>query len=1730
MSSEAGQGFYEIGEVLHRGSVHTLVRAIDRRDGARVVLKCLEIEPHGATEELRLRREYELLRSLAIPGVVEAKALIELDGQLRLVLVDAGGTNLTEVLQERGRPPLLGCVDLALQLAEAVGQIHAAGVIHKDLKPRNILVDAAGRVQIIDFGIAARVTREVPTIHGLTGVQGTLAYISPEQTGRTRRGVDHRSDLYSLGATLYELLLGRPPFTARDPAELIHAHIARLPPDPRALDPSLPPALAAMLLRLLAKAPEDRYRSAFGLAHDLRRLRAAIEAGEAAPSFPLGEHDPPLLFQIPERTYGREVEALALEAAVARVRGGAAELVLVRGAAGAGKSSLVRALRPAGVEGRLLYAAGRYDPHRGDAPYSAICEAFDGLLRGLVVEGPESVARWRHTLERALGASAAAIVPLIPQLGVLLGVEVEAPSEGLTPEAARSRLHRAIYTVVRALARPGAPLVLHLDDLPAADVASLDLLVALLGEVGGEGFCCVGTARLADDDGEALTETLRWIAPWCRITTIELGPLPASAIAAMIADTLALPAEEVAPLAAVIADKTLGSPFFAAELLRALHVAGAVRFDPARGRWSYDLAAAAAYPVTDNVVDLLLDRLGALPAAGLTALQRAACVGDEFRPLDLEIDDRLDPAALADGLATATAAGLVEGLGDGFRFAHDRVRETVYATLDPGERPAIHRALARRWRARGGDAEIADDALFALADQTIRGARAIEDPEERHEAGALALRAAERARDSGAFAAAGRLCQHGLEFLSEEAWSKHHVLAYRTLRLACECEFVAGELVRAEAMMRELLRRCASDEERAEALVTRMALHFARNELADVTRVAAEAARLLGEDLPRVGTTRGMILAVVRAQRAIGRRTPGSLVHLPPIRTQRERLLFRAISAATGAAVQTDLRLLTTLAAKAITLAIRDGLDASIAPAFVIHGIAAGAPRRDYALMDAFGRAALEVSQRFPDVGTAAMVRFLYSGMVQSMSHPYRACVAELREGHRVAHEGGYDGVAALCRMGLLTNALHGGLSLEEMRGEAAAALPALERAKMGGMIWVPRVDRGYILALVGESRGLGELSYDGFDEAEVVAKLGGEVAPSTYYHYLNRSMIANLILGRVDVACRRIREADPGIGDALRLFAVFFEYRGHRAIALAAAAGRPGWVERQRLAWELRRTLDQLDAPARSCPANFSALQALVAAELARVTESAEAPAAYERAIHLAREHNTPYREALASERAARYYLERGAGEAGRAYIQRARRAYQRWGARAKVALLDQEFAPRSPRPFVAPATSISDVSITLTAESLGSSSGASTSSSGGGHVVDIASVVKAAQAFAAEVDLKSLAGALMRIVVENAGAERGVLLLSEGGGLVAVAEYSTRTDQVVDLGGAPLDAFDGAPLVLVDRALRGGRAIATDDAATDPSSADDPYVRRRRLRSALAAPLVVQGRAVGLIYLENNLAAGVFTEQRLEVLQILAVQAAIAVEHAGYFRRLDAARQAAEAASVAKSHFLANMSHELRTPLNAILGYTELVQEDVEAEGLESISADLARIKEAGDHLLAIIGDILDLTKIESGTLEIITEPIVVEALLDEVVGLTAVDLGRADNRLVREQAPGLGVIVSDPMKVRQILVNLLGNAAKFTERGVVTLRAVREDDRLRVEIEDTGIGMDEALLARIFEPFTQADPTSTRRYGGVGLGLTICKRLCEQLAGDLEVRSTLGQGSIFRVTLPVRPPAGR
>lgn len=833
---------YSVSDVIHAGGVSTVYRAVRQSDGERVILKWLSASNPTLGDLARYRLAYDTMRGLQIPGVSEVLALEDHDRRPLLVSRDIGGITLAEWLS-RGPLPLRDALATALGVADALARLHDHGIVHRDVNPSNIVVvPSTGQVELIDFDLATRLRVERIEARSAQSLNGTLAYISPEQTGRMNRTVDHRTDLYSLGATLYEMLAGVVPFAETDSAALIHAHLAVQPKPLHLVAGLVPDVVAAITMRLLAKAPEDRYRGAPGLRADLARCLEALRNDAPLTPFPLATKDVSPRLRVSQRLYGREVETDTLLGAFGRASRDGAELVLVDGPSGVGKSALIRELyRPiAARRGRFVW--GKYDKLNA-APYAALADALSELVRDILAEPEHEIARWRTVLLEALEGAASVMVELVPNLGLVLGPQPVAPALG--PSGAQNRFQRTIMRFIQAFARPEHPLALFVDDLQWADGPTIELLRLLLGDSRTRHLLVVAAWRSGEVDAAhplyAALETLERETP--RVTRLCLSPLSLPDVQSLVADTLSLPVDDAAPLAAAMFAKTAGNPFFLERFLGSLAEDGLLRFEVTRGRWEWDLARIAGREVADNVGELLARKLAALDEGTRDVLRLAACIGSQFDLTTLSViagrtpselaallwpaveEDLVDPQGMAYRVLPVLGADDAAALGGDpsvvYRFIHDRIHEAAYALVDAGERAALHLQIGRLLLADRKPEEIGEP-LFDVTNHLNRGLALLTGEADRVALARLNREAAARAVASAAYDTAARHAETGWELLPAGGWAAEPELAWELLRLKAQVAMMVGAFDRAAALHDALAEHAADVGRSVDVVLMRM--------------------------------------------------------------------------------------------------------------------------------------------------------------------------------------------------------------------------------------------------------------------------------------------------------------------------------------------------------------------------------------------------------------------------------------------------------------------------------------------------------------------------------------------------------------------------------------------------------------------------------------------------------------------------------------------------------------------------------------------------------------------------------------------------------------------------------------------------------------------------------------------------------------------------------------------
>ncbi|MDB5763298.1 MAG: hypothetical protein JWQ21_2293, partial [Herminiimonas sp.] len=846
------------------------------QDGTPALLK-VPITKHTLPAQWsRFQREYDALQSQDIPGLIKSIALVNDNGQPAMVLEHVAGESLESVLNRR-RLDLPTCVRLASELAGILAGLHAAHIIHRDIRPVNFMLDTQQQLRLPDLSLAAFDMQEV-AMPG-NDLPGDWAYVSPEQTGRMHRPLDYRTDFYSLGITLYRMLTGRLPFAAGDPLEWTHCHIARSPPSPRDSAPEVPQPVSDIVMRLLAKLPEDRYQSARGLQADLDRCLAQWQTSGRIESFPLGLYDVSDYFHIPHKLYGRDQETAALHAAFRRMAAtGQPALVTVSGYSGIGKSSLVHELQRPIVHERGYFISGKFDQYQRDIPYATITQAFRELVQQLLAESEARIAGWRQQMQAAVGANGRLIVEVLPQVELIIGPQ--APVPALPPTEAQHRLRMVFRQFIAVFTSNEHPLVLFLDDLQWIDAASLTLIEHLLTHPDTRYLLLIGAYR-DNEVGAAhpLVTSIDAIRQGgAAVTDIGLAPLAVAHLNQLMADTLHAPPVSCEPLTRMVCERTEGNPFFFTQFLDALHTEGLLQHDAQHRAWQWDLDQIKAKDFADNVVDLMVGKLRQLPAHAQEALQLAACLGNKFDLRHLALVS--GQAEVEQHLAAAMRERLIVRTDGSGKFLHDRIQQAAYSLIPEEQRTEVHLRIGRVLLAGMAADELAAH-LFDVANQFNRGAALLAERDEKAQVAAIDLRAGRKAKASAAYASACTYLAAGMALLDDSDWACRYELIFSLWLERAECEFLSGNFEVAELLIAELLLRSASKTDKAAAYHLQVEICEVKSENRRAVDNALKCLRLFDIEMS-AQPSRGQVQAEYeKLGQNLGERTIESLIDLP---------------------------------------------------------------------------------------------------------------------------------------------------------------------------------------------------------------------------------------------------------------------------------------------------------------------------------------------------------------------------------------------------------------------------------------------------------------------------------------------------------------------------------------------------------------------------------------------------------------------------------------------------------------------------------------------------------------------------------------------------------------------------------------------------------------------------------------------------------------------------------
>ncbi|MFN6487835.1 MULTISPECIES: AAA family ATPase [unclassified Nostoc] len=1551
---------YRIIKQLYSGKKTLVYRAIREKDQQSVILKLMRNEEPNFNEINQFQNQYTITKNLEIPGIVKPISLENYHNRYVLVMEDFGGIALNIWQQEEERKgkncvSLTEFFDIAIEISATLEGLHRHRIIHKDIKPANILIHPiTGKTKIIDFSIATLLPKEIQFLTNPNVLEGTLAYISPEQTGRMNRGIDYRTDFYSLGITFFELLTGQLPFSSTEPMELVYSHIAKEPPKTSHINSNIPIIISDIISKLMAKNAEDRYQSAHGLRYDLERCQRQWQEKGNITAFELGIRDISNHFAIPEKLYGRQREIEILLTTFDRVTKGSTEMILVSGYSGIGKTAVVNEVHKPIAKQRSYFIKGKFDQFQRDIPLSGLVQALRDLIGQILSETDAQIQQWKTKILSALSTQSQVIINVIPELEIIIGKQP--PSAELSGSAAQNRFNLLFQRFIQVFTTKEHPLVIFLDDLQWADTASLKFIQLLMD--GTSSHFAKNTENISENKGSLLlisayrdneifnlhplSLTIQEIAKTgTAINTIHLSPLSQIDLNKLIADTLRCPESVAIPLTQMVFIKTQGNPFFTSQFLKLLYDNGLIELNFDAGYWQYDITKIKSLSLTDDVVEFMGIQIGNLDKNVQDVLKISACIGNEFDLKTLSIVHEKSLIDTASDLWQALLEGLIVPQKDGYNFAlendrqllsfstkepenfsttnsqlpkykfvHDRVQQAAYSLIPKDQIKQIHLKIGLLLLKNTPVAE-REENIFELVNHFNIAIEFITDQAKRNELAEISLIAGRKALVSTAYSSALKYLTTGIELLADDSWQIKYELTLALYEIAAEAAYLAGDFEQMEKLAEVVLVRAKTLLEKVKVYEVKIQAYGAQGQALEAVNLALAFLKLLGVDFPFNPQQSDVQVALAETASHLSGRSIEDLINLPQMTDSRSLVVIRILSNITAFAYTVVPRLFPLIVLNQINLSIKYGNASLSAFAYVAYGVILCSVVGDIESGYRFGKLAESMLTKFQTQEVMLKVIQTFNQLIRPWKEHVRNTLKPLIEVYSNNLETGDLEFGAYCLYTYSYYAYFIGKELVSLEQEMATHSNAIKQIKQERVFHWNEIYRQMALNLLGYSENYCCLIGDAYDEKIMlpihIAANDGIAIICLFISKLQLCYLFTDYSQALENSLKAEQYLYAGLG--MIISTQFYFYDSLVQLALYHDVDED---KQQKIIKKVIANQEKIRFWADHAPMNYLHKFYLVKAEQHRVLgQYLEAIDNYEYAISLTKENEYINEEALAYELAAKFYLEWGKQRIAQLYLTDAYYCYLRWGALAKVDDLQKRY-PQLLMPIIqqekfshsCSEKNLPELSIhlsTLSNKSTLSTSetmvGSNTSIS---DMLDLATVIKASQAVSGEIELEALISTLMEVLMENAGASKCVLILSEANNLdltvSAISCGSTFGVTHTDFLSIPLESSDHVPISLINYVKRTQEILVIDDIKAQGSFAIDNYISREEAKSILCIPMLNQGKLLGLIYLENNLTTGPFTRARLEVIKLLTIQAAISLENAILYKNLAGANEQLE------------------------------------------------------------------------------------------------------------------------------------------------------------------------------------------------------------------------------------------
>lgn len=1784
---------YVLFREFSRNGRYVIYQAVREMDQKPVLLKLL-LSDHPSLELIAtLKNEMEILKEVD-PHVTAVPLSLEKNLNRFFLVFEDQGFETLDKLEQNETLSLKDKLHLAVNLAKALWSLQTHQIIHKELKPQNIWVNKETlALKITGFGDATKLLRQKSTPKHSLSQDKNLAYSSPEQTGRMNRDIDYRTDYYSLGVILYELFTETLPFTAKDTFELIHAHLAKTAPTPLSVNSLIPEPVSEIIMKLLSKGAHERYSNTLSLIHDLEKcLNEFMQTGRVKP-FRIAENDVSSSLQISQKLYGREKEITWLQELIDSLSASPPHLCLIGGFSGIGKSVLVLEMQKPIIEKGGFFVSGKYDQFKTNIPYSAFVQALQELIHHILTETEDKIDYWKHKILKSLGNNAAVITGVIPELKLIIGEPEKVPE--LDTEQTYNRFSLVFQEFITTFCSKETPLLLFLDDLQWIDMASQKLIEMLLLSNQTHGLLIVGAYRSNETDRfhplMVLARTIEESHPK-RLSELEIAPLSIEPIVHLLADTLAQPPERTAPLAEVIYNKTQGNPFFINQLLSYLNEEKLLTFSQEKGEWIWDIEEVKSAKISDNIVTLLLNKLQKSSRTTQEILMLAACTGHSF---DINLLTHLSdypPATLVKHLREAHMDGFISTDGhisefywenaadiesnhskkghlDTLKFPHDRVQQAVYSLIPPDRRKHEHLKIGRILTKTIPPHEL-EEKIFDIVYQINQAVDLIEDSDERIRYARFNLIAGNKAMDSVAYRTALDYLKTGLSFLPDDKWTSHYALAFELEVNLAQCSFLLGDFDEAERLFTHALKVAKTPEEKIALYTQNIKLLISTTKYAEAIENGRQALKLLDVDLPKNVSKLTILKELIVVKYKLFRKDPISFLDAPDITDAKKKQITALFFVLVAPAYLSAKELYAYIIIKGLQCCLDWGNTPYTAYFLGGYGVLLNIIFHDVIGMKQCGQLALELCHRCENQEAVPATKFLVGTFVVPYYQHLKESINVLKSSFDIGIVIGdlMFGVYSLAQ--LMSNQFISSLNLDELQKILLEDMDFVAKVKAHNRGFMFFGAQQTIFALQGKTEAPWSMESENFSERGFFKKLiDGNYPLSLYFIYVYKMMICFLfekyeLVTENGIKCQELNYAVRG-------HPINTEREYYYALALLQKETAPTRQEYK----SIYEILKQLKRFAKVCPANFACKSHLIQAEIYRRKGDRERAAEhYELSIESAKESDFTHYAAISNELFAKYWLSLNKSYLAKQYLLEAHYNYYVWGATEKVKALEEKY----PNVFMESHKGILS----------GSTKDAGRSEGEKSLPFDLDSLIRASEVLSGQLDLDILMKDLIRILLENAGAQRAVLILEKEGKWVVKAEGSKEALTMVQ--DEPLDRTETLSSSVVYYVIRTKESLVLADAYGEGLFTNDPYITAKKTKSILTLPLMHQGKVIGAIWLENNLVTQAFSLRHVEVAKLLSAQIANAIENARLFTKQANLSKELQISNTKLEDYSQNLekkvylrtyelkekneqlqdtlsqikkmqaklveqeklvslgaitksiAREVRDPLGYIFNFSQMTEELIrdlhktpdDPKLHEQIDINLHKIDDYAKKADEIITRMIE----ESRSTELVKEPVDLNKLIRDYADLVYYNYYKNDPLFVLSLETRwdetLDKIPLFAKNIGRVIYNLVDNACYSTDQKkkqspqnytpTLTLSTERINSHVEIKIRDNGTGIPPETLKKLFTPYVTTKPEK-----GAGMGLALSHDIIvKEHQGSIKIESEEGKWTEVTLLLPLNVPA--